>query len=392
MTTVQLAVRLFFQQMGVDLTPPKNIFFNDREGSLLIHASLADLDIIEQAVQVLNTAAPQINIKAKFIEITQNDAKALGFDYYLGNVLMNNSSMGLQGGSAPSFAGSPSTANPVGAFPNPIIPQAPTDQLITSGIRNQIGVQNPIATPSLATLSGILTDPQFRIVLHALETRDGVDLLNESSVTTVSGRQCQIQVVDLQTIVTGTTVNQTAAGGGGVAGGNGVIGSTVQPTTQNLPFGPTLDVIPYVSADGFTIQMTIIPTIIEFIGYDDPQGFVIQAQSGGGALPVTAQLPLPHLRLRQVTTSANVWDGQTVVLGGLITENVVKIKDKIPVLGDLPILGRAFRSESSASTKKNLMIFVTPTIIDPAGNPMHTLDEMPFAQSAIPAQVRTTAQ
>jgi general secretion pathway protein D len=392
MTTVQLAVRLFFQQMGVDLTPPKSIFFNDREGSLLVHASLADLDMIEQAVQVLNTAAPQVNIKAKFIEITQNDAKALGFDYYLGNVLMNNGSMGLQGGSAPSFAGSPTFANPVGAFPNPLIPQSPTDQLISSGIRNQIGVQNPIATPSLATLSGILTDPQFRVVLHALETRDGVDLLNESAVTTVSGRQCQIQVVDLQTIVTGTTVNQTAAGGGGVAGGNGVIGSTVQPTTQNLPFGPTLDVIPYVSADGFTIQMTIIPTIIEFIGYDDPQGFVIQAQSGGGALPVTAQLPLPHLRLRQVTTSAIVWDGQTVVLGGLITENVVKIKDKIPVLGDLPILGRAFRSESSASTKKNLMIFVTPTIIDPAGNPMHTLDEMPFAQSAIPTQARTAAQ
>jgi general secretion pathway protein D len=391
MTTTQNAVRLFFQTMGVDLTPPKNIFFNDREGSLLVHASMADLDIIEQAVQVLNTAAPQINIKAKFIEVTQNDAKALGFDYYLGNVLMNNGSMGLQGGTAPSFAGSPSFANPVGAFPNPIIPQSPTDQLISSGLRNQVGVQNPIATPTLATLSGILTDPQFRVVLHALETRDGVDLLNESSVTTVSGRQCQIQVVDLQTIVTGTTVNQTAAGGGGVAGGNGVIGSTVQPTTQNLPFGPTLDVVPYVSADGFTIQMTIIPTIIEFIGYDDPQGFVIQAQSGGGSLPVTAQLPLPHLRLRQVTTSANVWDGQTVVLGGLITENVVKIKDKIPLLGDLPILGRVFRSESSASTKKNLMIFVTPTIIDPAGNPMHSLDEMPFAQNAIPSQTVGTA-
>jgi general secretion pathway protein D len=392
MTSVQNAVRLFFTTMGVDLTPPKNIFFNDREGSLLVHASIADLDIIEQAVQVLNTAPPQINIKTKFIEVTQNDAKALGLDYYLGNVLMNNGSMGLQGGSAPSFAGSPTFANPVGAFPNPVIPQSPSDQLLSGGLRNQLGVQNPISTPSLATLSGILTDPQFRIVLHALEQRDGVDLLNESSVTTVSGRQCQIQVVDLQTIVTGTTVNQTAAGGGGVAGGNGVIGSTVQPTTQNLPFGPTLDVIPYVSADGFTIQMTIIPTIIEFIGYDDPQGFVIQAQSGGGALPVTAQLPLPHLRLRQVTTSANVWDGQTVVLGGLITENVVKVKDKIPLLGDLPIVGRAFRSESSQSSKKNLMIFVTPTIIDPAGNPMHTLDEMPFAQNAIPTQVPRAAQ
>jgi general secretion pathway protein D len=393
MTVVQNAVRLFFTTMGVDLTPPKNIFFNDREGSLLVHASMADLDIIESAVQVLNAAPPQINIKTKFIEVTQNDAKALGLDYYLGNTLMNNGSIGLQGGSAPSFAGSPSFANPVGAFPNPLIGQSPTDQLITGGLRNQLGVQNPISTPSLATLSGILTDPQFRIVLHALEQRDGVDLLNESSVTTVSGRQCQIQVVDLQTIVTGTQVQQTAAGGGGVAGGNGVIGSTVQPTTQNLPFGPTLDVVPYVSADGFTIQMTIIPTIIEFIGYDDPQGFTIQAQSGGGSLPVTAQLPLPHLRLRQVTTSANVWDGQTVVLGGLITENVVKIKDKIPLLGDLPILGRAFRSESSQSSKKNLMIFVTPTIIDPAGNPMHSVEEMPFAQNAIPSQpTRVSAQ
>src|ERR1051326_6616490 len=385
MTTVQLAVRLFFQTQGIDFTQPgKSIFFNDREGTLLVHASLADLDIIENAVQVLNLAPPQINIKAKFIEVTQNDSRALGLDYYLGNTLMNNGSIGLQGGSAPSFAGSPTPANPVGVFPNPILGQSFNDQIISQGLRNQ-------AIPTVATLSGILTDPQFRVVLHALEQRDGADLLTEASVTTVSGRQCQIQVVDLQTIVTGTTVNQTAAGGGGVAGGNGVIGSTIQPTTQNLPFGPTLDVIPYVSADGFTIQMTIIPTIIDFIGYDDPAGFTIQAQSGGGSLPVTAQLPLPHLRLRQVTTSSIVWDGQTVVLGGLITENVTKIKDKIPLLGDLPLIGRAFRSESSTANKRNLMIFVTPTIIDPAGNPMHSLDEMPFAQNTIPSQTSRTA-
>ena len=98
------------------------------------------------------------------------------------------------------------------------------------------------------------------------------------------------------------------------------------------------------------------------------------------------QLPLPHLRLRQVTTSAIVWDGQTVVLGGLITEDVTKVKDKVPVLGDLPLVGRLFRSESSATSKKNLVIFVTPTIIDPAGNRFHSEDEMPFAQAGIPVQ------
>ena len=103
-------------------------------------------------------------------------------------------------------------------------------------------------------------------------------------------------------------------------------------------------------------------------------------------LTLTATLPLPRIRLRQVTTSAIVWDGQTVVLGGLITEDVTKIKDKIPLLGDLPLVGRFFRSESNASNKKNLMIFVTPTIIDPAGNRLHSDDEMPFNPNFLPAQ------
>ena len=74
------------------------------------------------------------------------------------------------------------------------------------------------------------------------------------------------------------------------------------------------------------------------------------------------------------------------MLGGLITEDVTKLKDKVPVLGDLPFVGRLFRSESSSTKKKNLVIFVTPTIIDPSGNRFHSEDEMPFAQAGIPPQ------
>jgi general secretion pathway protein D len=73
-----------------------------------------------------------------------------------------------------------------------------------------------------------------------------------------------------------------------------------------------------------------------------------------------------------------------VVLGGLISEDVTRLKDKVPVLGDLPLVGRLFRSESSQTLKKNLVIFVTPTIIDPAGNRLHAEGTMPFDQSSIP--------
>ena len=116
--------------------------------------------------------------------------------------------------------------------------------------------------------------------------------------------------------------------------------------------------------------MVLIPTLTEFVGYDPPGQFIPQSQSATlcTGVPLVAQLPLPHYRVRQVVTSVNLWDGQTVMLGGLISENISKMKDKVPVLGDLPLLGRFFKSEYSYSQKANLMVFVTATIIDPAGN------------------------
>ena len=87
---------------------------------------------------------------------------------------------------------------------------------------------------------------------------------------------------------------------------------------------------------------------------------------------------MPKFRLRQVTTSCIVWDGQTVVLGGLIISEVSKTKDKVPILGDLPLVGKLFQSEASQNTRKNLVIFVTPTIIDPAGNRSNAEDDLPF--------------
>jgi len=398
MEEVSVAVRTYFQTLGVDLTAPKALFWNDRKGEMLVRATADELDIIENAIQVLNVAPPMVNIKAKFVEINQQDNKAIGFDWYLGNFSMGSGGKVVgTAGTQPSLNGVPSANNPSGVFPTPAIPPSASDSLLTSGIRNVYGSDKG-TIPALASFTGILTDPQFKVVIRALEQREGADLLTAPEVTTLSGRQAQVQIVDIRTIVTGVNLNQTAAGTGtgtavgvgtGQGGGGGVAPSS-NYNTQPLPFGPILDVIPYVSADGYTVQMTIIPTITEFVGYDDPGGFVPQAQavSGGGAIgqPLSAQLPLPRFRVRQVTTHAIVWDGQTVVLGGLIGEDVSRLKDKVPILGDLPWVGKLFRSESSTTRKKNLVIFVTPTIIDPAGNRKNSEDEMPFAASTFPPQ------
>lgn len=164
--------------------------------------------------------------------------------------------------------------------------------------------------------------------------------------------------------------------------------SAIIPTTQSVETGPILDVVPYVLSDGFTINLALIPSDTEFAGYANPQ--IPNFSSSGGQVGNLNAVLLPSVyptfTVRQVVTTVNVWDNQTVVLGGLITSAVTSTKDKVPVIGDLPVLGRLFQSSSKQTIKNNLMIFVTTTIVDPAGNRVHSDDELPFAKTEVPTQ------
>jgi type II secretory pathway component GspD/PulD (secretin) len=404
--TLHQLVRAYFTAAGVILTDPgKSVFFNDRTGLLFVRATEQDLEIIQEAIETLNQTPPQLSIEAKFAELSQEDSKGLGFNWYLGNTLLNKGAVGVQGGTAPSFQGPSSTANPSGIFPGPgtltpgsttytpgpgAVASSSSDNVLTSGLRQTVGTSGSL--PTVATLTGIMTDPQFRVAINAIEQRTGNDLLSAPKVITLSGRQAHIAAQDLQYIVTSTTVTETSTSGGGLAGGSGAVAPSIGYSASPFSFGPVLDVLPTVSADGYSIQMTLIPTYTEFVGYDPPGQFVPQAQAATGStigVPLTAQLPLPHFRVREVVTTCNVWDGQTVVLGGLIGETITKIKDKVPMLGDLPLVGKLFQSQSSDATKENLLIFVTPTIIDPSGNRVHTDEDLPFAKTTIPVQPPT---
>jgi general secretion pathway protein D len=158
--------------------------------------------------------------------------------------------------------------------------------------------------------------------------------------------------------------------------------SAITVNQQQLETGPVLDVIPYVLSDGYTVNLTLIPSLTEFDGYDQQATPAIANNLNVVVVPNL----LPKFTVRQVVTTVNIWDNQTVVLGGLISSSVQEEKDKVPLLGDLPLVGRLFQSQSKTSVKKNLMIFVTATIVDPAGNRVHSDDELPFLQSTIPPQ------
>jgi general secretion pathway protein D len=154
----------------------------------------------------LNQVAPQVHVKARFIQVQQNDNAGLGFDWYLGQFNIGNS-VSAQGGTAPSLY-VPGGGGTIVPFPGPttanaILPSS-TDQQITSGLNNS-------ALPTLATITGILTNPNFRVVLHALEQRMGTEELAEPEVTTTSGRQTEMRATQIITIITGYNFQQGSA-------------------------------------------------------------------------------------------------------------------------------------------------------------------------------------
>ena len=170
-------------------------------------------------------------------------------------------------------------------------------------------------------------------------------------------------------VMMGTTPQ---AGGGGF-GGPGF--GTMMPQAVQVPTGVQFDALPYVSSDMFTIEMVVRPNFTEFLGYEDT---TFEATAFAGGTIITQPIRSPRFRTRSIEVNCVVWDGYTVALAGLISETVMNDKDKVPFLGDIPFVGGLFRGETTNRKKKNMHIFITSTIIDPAGNPVNTEETLPF--------------
>jgi len=189
-------------------------------------------------------------------------------------------------------------------------------------------------------------------------------------VTTTSGRQTQMRATQIITVVTNFAFQENLATNGT---------SSIFPQTRTVETGPILDVVPYVLADGYTINLTVIPSLTEFLGYDKPPDVPdVTGTNNRVQLPMI----LPKFNVRQMVATLNLWDNQTVVVGGMRVKNI--IKDQTPMLGSVPLMGRMFRSQHTNETE--ILVFITATIVDPAGNRVHKEDELPFAQKGVPPQ------
>ena len=390
---------------------------------LIVRNTQNALDLIGVLVDgEMGTAPTQVEIESKFVEISQSNVKELGFDWLLGPLSIGGGFY-PNGGSRP--AGQPLTGDYYGNFPFADVGDNP----VTAGNRSGIGTSvnsaitanslnallagipqgANVPSPGILGLAGIFTNPEFQMVIRALNQKKGVDLMSAPKVTTKSGVKATIKIVrefpypteftpaevPKSTGSQGLNISQQPSGNTGngtllqqnptiVSTTAGVTPST--PTTfANRDIGVTLEVEPQVGADNYTIDLALSPQVVEFEGFVNYGSPVVGPRyvmptllnpSGIETFNITDNvINQPIFGVRKVNTSVSIWDGQTVALGGLIREDVQKVEDRVPLLGDIPLAGRLFRSDVEQKIKRNLIIFVTARLMDAQGQPLKQENE-----------------
>ena len=361
-------VRRFFEDAGVPFPAGSSLVYNERSSVIIIRNTTENLETFERVLASINVVPMQVEVEAKFVDISQGDLDELSFQWQVGRKTAGSFDVG---------GGSPSGVFPPDATPsaNPNVTQGLRDSssMASSALDVLMGASSSASSVNnLATIRGILTNPQFQVVIKALAQKKSTDILSAPKVTTISGSSAQMKVVQEFIYPTTYSQAQVTSSGGGTGGGSAAAAVTpaIPSSFQTREIGVLLNVTPTIGADGYTINLTLIPEVSEFLGfinYGSPIGFA----TGNSTVTVPNDIKQPLFQTRTLTTSVVIWDGQTVVLGGLVKEQSEKIDDKVPFLGDIPFLGRLFRSKVTSRSKQNLLIFVTANLIDPAGNKIH---------------------
>jgi general secretion pathway protein D len=214
----------------------------------------------------------------------------------------------------------------------------------------------------------VLTNPEVSMILHLIEQKGNADLLSAPRVTAKAGQEATIKVVTEYIYPTEFNVEPITAGADANAR---IVGGIVEPGAfETREVGVLLSVVPDVSPEGQIINLTITPEVVsEPIWHQYGSTYV---DSDGNTQQLNMEQPFFHTRT--VTTQIAIYNGATVVMGGMINELRTDVDDKIPFLGDIPLLGRLFQSRYEQSEKRNLLIFVTARLVDPAGRPIMRKD------------------
>ncbi len=296
-------------------TTPVTILADEDQNALVIRAEPNELKEIEQLISQLDIPRQQVMIEAAIVEVTGDITDALGVQW------ATNPESSVSSGT-PFFS---SSSGVVGSSVSELASSVATN---VSAAGSPIGALGSVSGGTTAALIDPFGDTvDFGMIIQALQTQSNTNFLSTPSVITLDNAEAYITVGSSVPFITG---------------GNGTEDNPY--TIEREDVGTTLTVIPHVQTNGM-IRLEVeqvIESVNETVNYE-AQDIVTNK--------------------REVHTEVLIQDGSTIVLGGLISDQVTESQSKVPLLGSLPIIGALFRSTSMTYTKTNLLVILKPTLI-----------------------------
>lgn len=379
----EIALKNFFQRAGVPFDPdiggPIGAQFAFDGSQFIVTQSFRNIQKIRNILARYKDIR-QVEIEAKFIEVQEGVLEELGVRWSItsrsqpdkrffqsskhhidnlrtlsdafnpGNSSSGNGKIVFKGTSAtptndPIFSRAP-------VFPNCI----------------NVGLQSVPVAGILTTLSNW----DLNLIIEALEQHTGADLLSAPKLTVLSGKTAKITIAQVLRYPEAFGDIQSAVGTAGVDPQNSSAGVTITAGTPQhfveKNVGVEMEVTPTVEDDNKHISLKLDPRVTEFEGFVEYGGRSI-AISGDTTVEVPSGFFQPIFSTREIQTEVTIANGSTIVMGGLTREEVKTVEDKIPILGEIPFLGKLFCSKGETNQKRNLLIFITANIITTGGVP-----------------------
>ena len=290
---------------------PSNVRVIKEQNALLVSGTSEDIVSIREFVNIIDVPTPQVAINAIIVEYSENLQKEFGV-----NAALHRPDLQDQGSHS-----SPSFSSDLGAAASNF-----DLNFSGAGLKKILNDAGGLLSTGPNSVIGQLPD-DFFAALHFLEKQDKAKVMAQPSVVTLNGNKASINVNETQYFKVTT--------------GN-VLGSDYSIRFQPITFGIKLDITPWISQGG-QITAEIAPEVSNSSG-SNSDGY-------------------PNVSTRTISTTVRLNDGETITLGGLMKNTESEGHDKIPILGDIPLLGTLFRTNTKNHSKTNLVVYVTPHII-----------------------------
>lgn len=395
--------------MGMKFPEGSFIKYNSGNSSLLFHGTPRDLSMLEELVATKTAEQPlQVVVSATFLEVNQTDLEELGFNWMV-NLNLDPTKWFMGGAgtdkngyndtvldSAASVAGAVAPAGVVGGLRsgNQIFTENNIDSMIERGSSSRSGddvTYAPGGAPSILTLRGMWSQANITMIMRGLSQKKGTDIMQHPSVIVRPGEKasffCGRELIYPTEYEPPEVPNSTDNENGNNGYGGG--GSQAMPMTPSHPsafetrkLGTLFDVeVTGISDDKSIVEMTVVPEIVDFDGFinygtslfvpmvsrgkDGKEDIVMVKTSDNFILQ-------PVFSTRRLSAPVRIATGNTLVIGTLKKSTSVSYEDKIPILGDIPWVGRLFRSKGSKEQRKAIIIMVKAEVVDPGGKKLYT--------------------